>query len=340
MAGGLVVACNLLSGASDLEVVPDDASIANDGGATGDSASSGDGSADAKPIVDTGPPPTCPSAGHSCTKAPPSGWQGPVLLYVGKQAEVPSCPSEMPESTDSPTGDPTGSFTCECRCGGVNGAQCKAFLQGWNNAGCTGAFVEELDLGSCQTPGSDSSFRADARLVTNGSCNAFAGFKTKAPAQFDAMLRACGRPTSFASDGCGSGELCVPDGVAPFKAHTCIVSDDPAAVCPAPWTDLHHAWADADDDRACNRGSCGCGEPAGTTCSGNMRTYGAATDCTGASQLLPLPVAQCTTASAASSQRVITLSLAANGGSCPTVGAPTPAGGVRGTGGSVVCCLP
>jgi hypothetical protein len=246
----------------------------------------------------------------------------------------------MPDDVDAPTGDPTGAFECECKCGGVTGSTCRALLDEFNGTAC-GDEAGQEDLASCRTPGGDdSSMRAELKVIQPGSCAPSAIVKSKADADFPSILRLCGRPTAFVSDGCSAAELCVPDGVAPFEPHTCIFSDDAEAKCPAPWTDAHRVYDDVDDTRACDLGSCGCNGPTGVACAGKMRNYTTAEDCTGAFTTLDLPVTTCTMVPGVSSQKLVPGTLAAVGGSCTPKGSPAPAGGVAGSGGSMICCLP
>ncbi|MFO0742976.1 MAG: hypothetical protein U0270_44280 [Labilithrix sp.] len=351
MAGTLVLACNLLTGAGDLEIPTDDTSngmpTGKDSGPAAEGGAAADGSsvADAKPPVDTGPPPTCPSSGHSCVKGPPAGWEGPWLVYVGPESGAPSCPIELPDNLDVPTGDPDSAFDCECKCGGVNGATCGAFLQGYNDGACTPPVGSaDLPLDTCQSPDGDVGFKANLALTADGSCGAFAAFKDKAAPAFGTMLRACGRPTAFATDGCASDELCVPDGKPPFLAHTCIFSEDPDAVCPAPWTESHRTYEDVDDTRDCGKGTCDCGTPTGITCQGSIRNYTTTKTCNGTSDVIALPAngnpTACVAVAATTSQKVIAGSLRANGGSCAASGVPVASGGVAGVGGAKICCMP
>jgi hypothetical protein len=329
LASVLVVACNMLTGADKLEVSAD--AIGADAGPNHVS--------DAKAILDAGPPPTCPSAGHSCVKAPPAGWDGPFLEYVGVQQGAPPCPSEMPEIDDGMVGVLTGDFTCECKCGAVTGAKCTAFLDEFNGGGCVDPAVGREDLSGCRTPGGNNSFKASLDVTDKGSCAATGAFKTKAAATFDSIARLCRRPTPFVSSGCGGDELCVPDSAAPFKVQSCIASNDVNAECPAPWTNPHRVYGDVADTRACNPGTCACDEPDGITCTARMKKYNFSTTCQGQGTSLDLPVTTCVAAGAGTSQK-LTDGPAASGGACNAHGEPEPAGGVAGAGGRTVCCLP
>lgn len=338
MTSALVVACNLLSGVGDLEITTGDASAPDSGRV--DSSSTDAQLADAKVDIDTGPPPTCPSAGHSCTKAPPSGWDGPFLVYIGDASSAPACPTEIPASEDGSIGDPTGAFECECKCGGVANAKCTAFLDEFNGTGCVDPPAGREDLASCRAPGSEASFRASVDLTNKGACPASAAFKSKADPVFDRMVRFCKRPTAFASDGCTGGDLCVPDGVAPFNVKTCIANADATQACPAPWTDAHRFFNAVNDTRACNTGSCTCDDPTGTACTGGkLKAYGTSTTCQGPGPQYAIPLAICINVGAGSSQKIETAPTP-TGGSCNPHGEPDPDGQVAGAGGGVVCCAP
>jgi hypothetical protein len=261
------------------------------------------------------------------------------LIFVGAQKDAPACPTELPESADIPAGNVTGAFECQCACGAVTGAKCTAVLDEYNGSGCPEPPVGHENLAGCRTPGGDNSFRASVSVTTIGSCAASGAFKSKADPAFDTTVRVCARPTPFVADGCASDELCVPDGVAPMRAHSCIANDDETQPCPAPWTFAQRVYDDAADTRACNVGSCTCDDPTGTTCTGKMKNFIAATTCQGPGPSLDLPVTTCVNASANTSQRVEAAPVP-SGGSCNAHGAPESAGGVAGAGGGIVCCVP
>jgi hypothetical protein len=327
LASILVGACNMLTGVDELELSAD--GIADDAGT----------SSDAKAILDAGPPPTCPSSGHRCAKAPPAGWDGPFLEYVGAVQGAPPCPRELPEIDDGLVGVLTGDFTCACACGAVTGAKCTAFIDEWNGPGCVDPQAGREDLSACRTRAGDNSFRASLGVTDKGSCAASGTFKTKAEAKFDSVARLCRRPTPFVSSGCGGDELCVPDGVAPFKVQSCIASNDVNAECPAPWTNPHRVYGSVADTRACNPGTCTCDQPDGISCSARMKKYNFSTTCNGQGTSFDLPVLTCLSAGAGTSQK-LTDGPVASGGSCNAHGDPAPAGGVAGAGGRTVCCLP
>lgn len=346
MASLLVVACNLLTGASDLEIVDGDASTApsKDAGSTIDATINlGDGASPidaAPPPMDAGPPPACPSTGHSCAKAPPAGWDGPFMVYIGTQDAAPACPSEMPDHDDAPMGNPKGDFSCECQCGSVTGAACKAFLDEFDGTACADPQVGREDLSSCHTPGAaGGSFRASVEL-TKGSCAPAGGFKTKADPTFAAMMRLCHRSTAFLATGCGADELCVPDGATPFKTKLCIANADWTQGCPAGWSDANRVYDGVDDTRACNTGSCACEDPTGQSCvGGRLKNHTQSTTCNGPGPGYNIPLATCVVASPGSSQNLDTPP-SVNGGSCAAHGEATAAGSVSGKGGGIVCCAP
>lgn len=355
----LVLACNALTGVGDLEAVDDAGSIANPNGdarsetSTGISSSGGasssggtDSGSDGESLVDGGADadaavlPSCGS-GRSCVPVTPPGWSGPFQIYTGSaSSSVPDCPAVMPANDDFGTGTLTNTgFACECRCGGINGVTCTALLEEFNGSACADQAGEE-DLAACRTPGgTDSSVTVNVNLAGNGSCTPNAGFKTKQDPDFATTLRYCHRDEDFTSDGCSANELCVPDGVAPFRTHACIFNDDASTACPAPWTQRVDTFDDVDDTRSCGNGSCGCNAPTNLGCTGTMRNYTASQSCAGAFDTVAIPFTTCLPVIGNSSQKLQTNSLRITG-SCGVRGAPAPSGGVAGASAGIGCCIP
>jgi hypothetical protein len=314
---GLLVACNALTGSGDLTVRLD-----------GDDASTE--GADASPPV---PPGACPSAGRRCVAAPPQGWDGPLFLYEGAEADVPACPTSMALTrVEAHGGAPTGGHTCSaCSCGPATGITCSAMLTQFNSTTCTNQIGATTPIGTaCVTTTVNVDSVSVSLTATGGSCAAQGGAATLEPIAWAGAVKACGAPTLL-PDGCATGELCAPEPEPPFEARYCIAKKGDEA-CPPAFPDRLVAHEDVEDTRACS--PCQCSPPA-ATCTGSLHYYAADANCAGASQSSPLPVT-CRVVADLSGVHVSDLIPA---GSCTAVtAASTPTGEVKAKAPVTVCC--
>lgn len=352
----LVLACNALTGVGDLETVDGDGGpVTTSSGdarpfetSTGSSGGTSSGTIDDAGVdsavadadagtIDSGS--TCGS-GHSCVPVTPDGWYGPFQVYSGPSATVPDCPAVMPANDDFATGAATNTaFACECKCGAVGGATCNAFLEEFDGTTCSTQVGEE-DLSSCRTPGGkDSSVTVNVKIAGAGSCTPNGALKAKQDPDFPNGVRYCHREEDFTGEGCNANELCVPDGVAPFRTHACIFNLDASVACPAPWTVRVDTFNDVDDSRTCGNGTCNCSPPTLLGCTGTMRNYTASQACAGASTTVTIPLTTCLPVSGGSSQKLVPGSLKLTG-SCAPKGEAAPSGGVAGHPAGVGCCIP
>lgn len=337
-------ACNALTGVGDLVVDADaggvDANVvdvapppANDGG----------------PIVTDGGVEAAP-LGEGCTCVPAlpadAGWTGPYLVYMGDRASAPACPDAVPTSTDENTGTPEGGIDCgPCECSGPHAVNCTATLNTFNDPNCQTP-GGDLPAATCQTPdGTDPTIILSYKVSTaasGGFCGTQLGPATKSTVTWPTVLRRCEPTTPFAATtGCDAGDTCVPNGAAPFLAHSCIRNEDSTLDCPAPWTNrLATTFAGLIDGRGCSTSGCHCGSVSGAKCVGTLNEFGTVTDCSGdPTSTVPMPTSDCVQTSATSSQ--IQANVFSQGGSCTASGTPTANNNLQGGGDkAVVCCMP
>lgn len=325
-----VVTCNAISGAGDLGIV-----AGGEDAAEAASSEPIDAGVDETIVVPVEPPKACPSAGRQCVPFAPETWDGPLLVYDGEAAGIPTCPTSMALTrVEANGGTPTGSHTCgACSCGPATGVACSATVTQFNSSSCTDVLGSTTAIGSTcfATLNNVDSVRVDV-ASNGGSCAVQGGTPKLAPVTWPSAIKACGAP-SLLADGCAAGELCVPEALAPFKARHCI-SKQGDETCPSGWDERLIAYRGIDDQRTCS--GCGCGAPA-SQCTGSLRYYAQDSTCTsGLGELSTVPLS-CKVVGNISGLRVPTLT---GSGTCAATGVAKPSGGVTGKDPTTICCRP
>ena len=259
----LLVACNAISGAADLEVAPASdvaPGVSRDGGPT----SSEGGTVDP-------PAPPLPGCGATgvCVPSEP-GWT-PV---ASPRKATTACPSAYATATDlatTPTGD-----ACNCTCTPSDPTACSSLKVkvSYGSTGCTdGAIDVNFPApGGCvpYTRPSTGLYLGWPNVVgASGAASCTASAQpsfTPPPA-----VRVCGGATTSA-DGCNAGELCVP--AVSGSARQCLVHDGDVA-CPAGFANRTLLGDGATDTRACT--ACACATDA--SCSAGKLEWSPSVDC-------------------------------------------------------------
>lgn len=224
-----------------------------DATATDASSSSGDGGNSSS----EGGGPVC--AGQ-CAPDVPGGWQGPVVINEGDDADP--CPADFPQLVhgDQHAELSPGNASCGCSCGDAVGVSCGAVTLQQSNAMCTASqgLADVLQPNVCtfvsNAAGTYSISTANLQ-VGGASCDP-AATESITPPSWGRDVRSC---SAAVEQGCDDGG-CLPS--TPDDHRMCIWAAGEAACPPGPWSQQVITYGDVDDDRDCT--ACSCGTPSGT----------------------------------------------------------------------------
>lgn len=229
--------------------------------ATGESSSDASSSSDAESSSDSGDP-SCPG---QCAPQVPGGWQGPVVINEGDDADP--CPAGFPQLVhgDQHAELSPGNASCDCECGNVVGASCGSVTIQQTNQACTinqgGSDVLPPNTCTFISNGAGTYAISQPSLqVLGASCQPQANESIPDPS-WGRDVRSC---SAAVGDACDGGN-CLPS--TPDEHLMCIWSVGEAACPDGPWTQQVITYGDVDDDRDCT--ACSCGAPSGT-CGGNI----------------------------------------------------------------------
>lgn len=222
-----------------------------------------------------------------CVPAPPFGWEGPGLLWVGPEGTAPACPSHAPvlayqghagfvpspaACTPCTCSPPTGGtctpplhFTASASSCAANGPPTRTFdpPPAWDG-GCTAYdAVAAGDL--CNGGPCVASLTSSPLVSTPGACTPSTAILGDAGApSWKSAVRAC-RPAGDCND---QSLRCQPTAAQSAGFLTCIFRDG-AQTCPASYPFPHLAFAGFDPP-AC--APCSCGAPDGT-CTATLEVF-------------------------------------------------------------------
>jgi hypothetical protein len=242
------------------------------GGAKGTGGSGGSGG--------TGGAPACAGAGSTCA-VPVTGWSGPVILFDGDPATLPSsCPSTYPTTLYAGVRGPAQAPPASCSaCACAAGVTCTpGAIQQYTDMFChnpLGLPIAQPAPGTCQEIADpigspmDQTFLEIAPPTATASCTPSGGTATLPSPGWTAAGLACGG-APFAS--CAGGGQCLPPPPTPFGGTACVYQAGDVA-CPAGYPDKH-AFTGASDTRGCSICTCA---PSGTAgCTLSTTLYAAA----------------------------------------------------------------
>jgi len=331
-------ACSVLLDWSDFSGGTDGGTGADSGvDATTDDGSSSDG-ADAAP-GDTGG-----ACGLACTSAAPSGWVGPLALFVGTvgQGSAPPCGAGFDGTPafdgygELTTPTPTCS-TCSCTPSVVTCAG--PLLSFFADGACMTPVGTTTASSSCQTsPFAAQSVTVGSPTPSGGTCGAGGGALTSAQPSWGQAARACAPSAVPTSTGCDAGLVCAPAASAPFSTRPCVMQTGTATACPPEYpTGPQTFFTGIDDQRACT--PCQCSGPTGAKCTiGSPAIDVAVTpSCQVTTGSLDAPVA----CAAFQGPEFVTLAsqpTLTDPGTCALAGGGTPMGGATATGATSFCC--
>jgi hypothetical protein len=326
-AAGL--ACNLLSGASDLKTSDDDEEAGVINRVDGPDGGKSDAPA---------PPPTC-----ACVSAVPAEWQGPFALLetasAAGAADSIACPTGLISVLDGGA-EPASPTPCTpCSCGAPVGSCAVARVQVYGGTGCNNECQGLKTVGTTCAPLTYCSATSSATAVgavDSGTC-APDGGRLVAPS-WGRTASAC----AFAAPpdtACGAGQACAPKSAGAPNARTCILHTG-TVECPAGPYDKRVVYAGKIvDTRSC--GACTCAPPTGNCSAGTLSVY-VDDDCGNQTKDIPTSGA-CTgfnDSNPNGSGKLIALPQLLDGGCAPQGGKLLADGGaLSGADPTTLCCL-
>lgn len=329
LCGGAIVsaavACNLLTGANELEL--DDGR--GDGSATGPRAREDGEAADAPPA----PPPAC-----DCVSPPPLDWTGPFALLESSGAGR-TCPTGL-AATFGGGAEPSSASPCTpCTCGPPMGG-CATSVTTYGTAvgggaTCTGGCRATQPIDTTCTSVTYCFPGQGAIATTDGGCAADGG--RVSPASWGRGGTACAFAEAAPAT-CPSGQACAPKSAAAPDARTCILHAGDVE-CPAgPYAARVRYFERIVDGRSCT--ACQCDPGAGGACGPGTVTFYAGAGCATAIKDVPTS-GTCTafTVAAAAGSMKLTAAPTPDGGACTPRGGALADGGLTAVEPTTLCCL-
>lgn len=306
-----------------------------------------------------------------CVDPIPVGWgtYGYAALFMGSVTD-PACPSgadtgvytgnaglqnEDAECSACDCGDPTGQgcalsndfdlvksgiqpfYTRDVACNVANATNQTTLTvpPAWDLVTCSGLDVAPGG-GACPGANCNASVRAQAAVVTPGTCEPAGGEPTGGDPSWNQNVKACRVDAGLG--GCDAGKTCVVKPNAPYEDRICIGKAGDQT-CPTGFTIRNEAFADFDDSRECSE--CSCGGSTGGNCKITIQLHSnAGTACT--TPLATVETGQCTdlVGNPRVSGRTATVTTPPSGGSCAVTGGGVPSGSVTPIDQTTFCCLP
>jgi hypothetical protein len=307
-------------------------------GSMHDAASdSADGTSEAEPAGDAmeESPAHC-GGDFECVPAVPSGWTGPLELYLGASA-APSCPAVATDVFDGMDGLNAPAATCGCACGSPE-ITCSVEMNTYDVSPCaTSCASTAIVSGTCFTTakcaGSSGLTAYQTLTVENsdGKC-APQATTTSTPPSWSDYARACAPLVMPGQLDCPTGQVCTRKPVeAQFEAGVCIMQSG-NQTCPTGYGVSHVEYTDVDDGRGCS--ACTCGDPPSITCSATLEGYMTTNGTCSAGAITYTPPVACVPTSDMADMQVVVTS---SSGQC-AASAVSATGTATPTAPSTLCC--
>jgi len=292
--------------------------------------------------------PCDPCPGGECVPVPPLGWEGPVLLWTGAEADAPECPSEAPVSVYEGHDGLEAIHTCPaCAC---------------EPAGCRapeGLVASDLTCpgdgpGSSQQPIAIDDGWQDTCVATPavpdgqlaslvflapelGACTPVTGSETSASVTWARLARACRAGTQTGA----CDDLRQQCATAAEGFRQCVFRDGDDEACPEGYPERQVFYRGLDGSLGCTE--CTCGAPEDGDCAARITTY-AELGCPQSKALASADVAidqpKCVDVQEAGALRSASLTIeVSTPGTCPPAGGE-PIGEVEPADPSTFCCRP
>lgn len=282
--------------------------------------------------------PSCDS--FTCVPATPSGWDGPVWLYVGEEP-APSCPAGAPIVAGGLEISSPPAVCTECSCDSPIGQACAPILvEFFDPFGCSGIPEETVvpsSPGQCENI-VDTVQYDSARVVpqgpSGGSCSPSGGVANIVPVDWQNLATVCEANTA-SGGGCGAGTACIQRPASPWVQQVCFYRQGISS-CPNAGYDRFTVFGGWTDSRACS--PCECSSPTGGTCDNVLNVYGPE-GCLGSATQLPNDGTCEPLVGSTYFESIRYTPGTPSGGSCAPSGGE-PIGTANRTDATTVCCQP
>lgn len=284
----------------------------------------------------------CGDAGE-CVPTLPTGWTGPIALYVGlpDAGAAPPCPSGF---ASTPAFDGSGSLIANpaqcstCTCGGPTGVTCAdPVLNLFVGPNCSQSAASPVPVtATCtQTASLAFSVTVDAPQPMGGSCPPSGSTPTIPAPTWGTVARAC---SAVGPGACGGGGVCASSPPAPFSPRICVMTAGAAGSCPAGYSfGPQIFYTGVSDARGC--APCNCAPPTGGQCTIGSPAVGVYSNlgCSTLSSTLDAP-SGCTAYTPPDPVKLLSTPTVSTPGNCvasggASVGVATPTGAVS------FCCV-
>jgi hypothetical protein len=337
----LVCAIAAAAGATACSALLDWSGFTGGAAADAEAGSPGDGG-DANDEPDV-PVVACTGA-STCAPTLPTGWTGPLALYVGlpDAGAEPGCPSgfaQAPvfEGSGSLVADPAQCSTCTC--GPASGVTCAdPVMTLYVDPFCMQSIGSPAPVSSACTPTMLGAFSLTlgGPLPTGGACTPSGSTPTISTPTWGTIARACA-PAMPAL--CPTGAPCAPLPSAPYSPRLCVMEKGSASSCPPAYSFGPQVfYTGVSDARGC--APCSCATPTGGTCTIGSPAVDEYKDlgCSTVTAMIDAP-SGCTAVTGPDPVQLVSAPMLSAPGSCvagggDSVGAATPTGAMS------FCCTP
>jgi hypothetical protein len=305
---------------------------------------------DCNGLADCADTKACP--GYQCVQQVPTGWSGPIELYNGSPASLPTCSTGYTGAGDYHGGGLSWTAdTCSCTCT-ATGQTCTPSGTFYSDGAChnsptaTGTADGTCTTVPTNTLGSGGSFivaGGGAVSPTGGSCSSSVATTPGSAPTWTAGERLCTPTVVDSPGGCTATQQCVPPPSPPFGATLCIWQSGNVSCPAAPslYTNpIGVYYTDVSDTRGC--GPCTCAGPTGGSCAGSIGLWGTTggMGCPGTATASYTLGTTCKAYSGLfANPGYVKATYTLTAGSCSVSAQPQPDGGVAGTGPVTVCCM-
>ncbi len=217
--------------------------------------------------------PACKSAGYTCEKSPPAGWQA-YFRTAGEPFSTTNTPPACPDGSPPVKyySDPGTSTCTPCKCGSFVATCPPTRIDCSENTDCNGATDWSARFQSCSQSGHPSalSCRLEPPATTgSGSCPASGGQLTQAAA-WGRWLYVCGAPNTVGG-GCTPGKSCAAPTTGAYSGSICVRKAG-EQTCPPGWSTRLVGYTGGTDNRSCSACTCA-GNASSVTCSTGAYTF-------------------------------------------------------------------
>ena len=251
---------------------PDD-----DGGAAGAGETGGESGESGSAAGGSGGTPKVRCDADACVPAPPKVWQ-PIAFWQGTAGVLPEeCPPGYSNPRDLHHDLNVPNTGCVCTCS-AQGQSCQSTLHIFGNKDCTGPCAQASPSGlECDIVsgciGSQGSARADAPMISGGSCQSKVSAPNDPTWKFDA--RVCRLDGAAVCE--DPSQVCAPIPPSPYLSQLCVMTVVSAGrtppPCPAGYpSSIPPLYESFSDELGCS--PCGCSGVTGGSCSGKMLMSG------------------------------------------------------------------